>query len=213
MLSLTGVTKTYGALTILDGIDLTAAKGETLALVGESGSGKSTLLHLIAALDKPDTGTIRIGDAEVTSLSEKGRADLRRTRLSLVFQQFNLIPSLSIAANIAFQAKLAGRHDPAWCETLSQRLGLQDLLTRYPEQISGGQAQRTAIARALAPRPPLFLADEPTGNLDEATGDAVMDLMLELVAETGTTLLFVTHSPRLAARLSRLVHLKSGKLA
>ncbi len=212
MLELRGVGKDYGALTILDSVDLSLARGETLALVGESGSGKSTLLHLIAALDQPDRGTIRVGDTAVETLDEPGRAALRRRELSVIFQQFNLIPSLTVADNIAFQARLADRYDPDWCATLAERLGLAELVGRYPEQLSGGQAQRVAIARALAPRPPLILADEPTGNLDEATGDAVLDLMLELVAETGVALLFVTHSTRLAGKLSRTARLSEGRL-
>ena len=132
--------------------------------------------------------------------------------MGLVFQQFNLIPSLDVAANLAFQARLAGVHDADWCRTLAERLGLAKHLDRYPEQLSGGQQQRVAIGRALAARPRLILADEPTGNLDEATGDAVLDLMLALQAETGAGLLMVTHSLRLAARLGRRLNLAGGKL-
>lgn len=212
MLDVESVTKRYGAVAVLDAADLQLSAGETLALTGESGSGKSTLLHLIAGLDSTDAGSIRVDGTEVTSLSDAGRARLRREGLALIFQQFNLIPSLDLAANIAFQARLAGRHDPKWCAHLADRLGLTDLLSRFPEQISGGQAQRVAIARAVSVRPRLLLADEPTGNLDEATGDAVLELMLELVAETGTALLMVTHSPRLAAGLARMVTLRAGKL-
>ena len=128
-----------------------------------------------------------------------------------MFQQFNLIPSLDVAANLAFQARLAGRLDPAWQAELTARLGLQALVRRYPEQLSGGQQQRVAVGRALAVRPKLVLADEPTGNLDQATGDAVLALMLDLVAQTGAALLLVTHSPRLAGRLERQVHLAAGR--
>jgi putative ABC transport system ATP-binding protein len=130
--------------------------------------------------------------------------------IGLVFQQFNLIPSLDVAANLAFHARLAGRHDPEWTSTLAERLGLSAFLTRYPEQLSGGQQQRVAIGRTLAARPRLILADEPTGNLDESTGDAVLDLMLSLQRETGAGLLMVTHSARLAARLDRKLNLHSG---
>ncbi|MFN6979580.1 MAG: ABC transporter ATP-binding protein, partial [Gemmobacter sp.] len=140
-----------------------------------------------------------------------GRAALRRVKVGLVFQQFNLIPSLTAGANLAFQARLAGRHDAARCGHLANRLGIAALLDRYPEQLSGGQQQRVAIGRALAARPQLILADEPTGNLDEATGDAVLDLLLEGVAEAGAALLMVTHSPRLAARLGGRVHLAGGR--
>ncbi len=209
--------KTYrtgdGPLPVLSGVSLALQPGETLALTGESGSGKSTLLHLLAALDAPDSGTIHLGQTEVTALDDAGRAAIRRERIGLVFQQFNLIPSLDLGANLAFQARLAGRHDPDWCATLAERLGLAPLLDRFPEQLSGGQQQRVAIGRALAPRPDLLLADEPTGNLDETTADAVLDMILELVAETGAGLLMVTHSTRIAARLSRRVHLSQGRLA
>jgi putative ABC transport system ATP-binding protein len=210
------VGKTYptadGPLTVLDGVSLTLARGETLALTGESGSGKSTLLHLLAALDRTDRGEITVAGVAVAGLSDRGRAALRRDRVGLVFQQFNLIPSLDAGANLAFQARLAGRHDARWCAELAERLGIAEALSRFPEQLSGGQQQRVAIGRALAARPDVLMADEPTGNLDEAASDRVMRLMLDLVAETGAGLLMVTHSERLAARLSRRVHLSGGRL-
>jgi putative ABC transport system ATP-binding protein len=202
-----------GPVAVLDGVSLTLAAGETLALTGESGSGKSTLLHLVAALETPDRGRIAVEGAEVTTMDDRARAALRRSAIGIVFQQFNLIPSLDAGTNVAFQARLAGREDRAWTETLIDRLGLADHRAKYPEQLSGGQQQRVAIGRALASRPALVLADEPTGNLDEATGDRVIDLMLALVAETGAGLLMVTHSGRLAARLSRRVHLAQGRVA
>ncbi|MBK5922426.1 ABC transporter ATP-binding protein [Rhodovulum sulfidophilum] len=217
LLSLSGIGKGYetgGArVEVLGGVDLALAPGETVALTGESGSGKSTLLHLCAGLDRADRGRIEVAGQDLTHASELRLAALRRETVGLVFQQFNLIPSLDVAANLAFQARLAGRHDPDRAAKLADRLGLSGLLSRYPEQLSGGQQQRVAIGRALAIRPALLLADEPTGNLDEATGDAVMELMLELVAEAGAGLLMVTHSPRLAARLGRRVHLAGGRLA
>jgi putative ABC transport system ATP-binding protein len=210
------VTKTYRtgdeAVRVLDGVDLTLAAGESLALTGESGSGKSTLLHLVAGLDSPDSGRLVVDGTDMAQATDAQRAALRRDGVGLVFQQFNLIPSLDIAANLAFQARLAGRYDAAWASELAQVLGLEALLQRYPEQLSGGQQQRVAIGRALAARPRLVLADEPTGNLDETTGDAVMALLLRLVAQTGAGLLMVTHSPRLAARLDRRVHLSAGRL-
>jgi putative ABC transport system ATP-binding protein len=216
LLTLTGVTKTYatgeGPLTVLDGIDLALQAGTSLALTGESGSGKSTLLHLAAGLDVADSGRVDLAGVNLTTASDSGRAALRRGMVGLVFQQFNLIPSLDVAANLAFQARLAGSHDPAWTAHLAQVLGLSALLGRYPEQLSGGQQQRVAIGRTLAARPQLVLADEPTGNLDEATGDAVLGLMLRLVAETGAALLMVTHSPRLANRLDRRVTLSAGRI-
>ncbi len=201
------------AAPVLDGIQLTLASGETLALTGESGSGKSTLLHIIAALEPFDSGSVRVAGTDLAGLADREAAALRRSTVGIVFQQFNLIPSLDVAANIAFQARLAGCFDTRRTEALIDKLGLSDHRARYPEELSGGQHQRVAIGRALAARPPLILADEPTGNLDEATGDAVIDLMLELVAEAKAGLLMVTHSERLAARLSRRAHLRQGQLA
>jgi putative ABC transport system ATP-binding protein len=196
----------------LDGVSLTLERGRSLALTGESGSGKSTLLHLAAGLDTVDAGEIRVGEARMSHAPDAERSALRRERIGLVFQQFNLIPSLDVAGNLAFQARLAGRHDPVWLAELVERLGLTALVARYPEQLSGGQQQRVAIGRALAGRPGLILADEPTGNLDEATGDAVMALLLELVHASGAALLMVTHSPRLAARLDEQAVLRGGRI-
>jgi putative ABC transport system ATP-binding protein len=217
LLAVAGLTKSYAAggerIEVLRGIDLTLAAGHSLALTGESGSGKSTLLHLVAGLDRADAGSIRLDGAEIAGLDDAGRAALRRDRIGLVFQQFNLIPSLTVAANLAFQARLAGRHDPARIADLAERLGLTALLGRYPEQLSGGQQQRVAIGRTLAARPALVLADEPTGNLDQTTGDTVLDLMLGLVLDAGAGLLMVTHSPRLAARLDARLHLAAGRVA
>jgi putative ABC transport system ATP-binding protein len=217
LLRVADVRKSYptseGPLAVLRGVSLALAAGESVALTGESGSGKSTLLHLAGGLDRPDGGTILFEGKDITTLAEGELAGFRRKSVGLVFQQFNLIPSLDVAANLAFQARLAGAHEPDWCARLAERLGLSKLLDRYPEQLSGGQQQRVAIGRALAGRPQLILADEPTGNLDEATGDAVLELMLALQAETGAGLLLVTHSQRLAARLGRRVNLAGGRLS
>ena len=214
VLHVTGLTKSYRAageeIAVLRGVHLTVAAGESVALSGESGSGKSTLLHLIAGLDAADSGEIRLTDALMSELTDAGRAALRRDRLGLVFQQFNLIPSLTVEDNLAFQSRIAGRHDAAWHHELVERLGLGDLLNRYPEQLSGGQQQRVAIGRALAPKPLLLLADEPTGNLDEATADQVLALARDLVARSGCGFLMVTHSARLAATLDRQVNLHAG---
>ena len=214
MLRVRDLTKTYRMggeeIAVLRGVNLDVAAGERVALTGESGSGKSTLLHLIAGLDAADSGEIRLDDAEVTTLKDAGRAELRRDRLGLVFQQFNLIPSLSVDDNLSFQARIANRHDRAWHAELVERLGLGQLLKRYPEQLSGGQQQRVAIGRALATRPKLLLADEPTGNLDEATADEVLALARDLVARSGCGFLMVTHSARLAATLDRQVTLHAG---
>jgi putative ABC transport system ATP-binding protein len=217
LLRVTDVHKAFdtpeGRVAVLRGVSLALDAGQSLALTGESGSGKSTLLHCIAGLEPIDAGTVAIGGAEVWGLDDAGRAALRRGSIGLVFQQFTLIPSLTAGANIAIQARLAGRHDPALCAALAARLGLAGLLDRYPEQLSGGQQQRVAIGRALAARPRLVLADEPTGSLDEATGDAVLGLLLEGVAAAGAALLMVTHSARLAARLGGRVHLAQGRAA
>ncbi len=216
VLAVTEVSKAYpsaeGRVAVLSGVSLTLEAGQSLALSGESGSGKSTLLHLIAGLDQTDAGEITLAGVRLSGLDDAGRAGLRRDKVGLVFQQFNLIPSLDVGANLAFQARLAGRHDRDWTAHLAGALGLGALLKRWPDQLSGGQQQRVAIGRALAARPALILADEPTGNLDEATGDAVLGLMLGLVAEAGASLLMVTHSPRLAARLDRRLHLSGGKV-
>ena len=216
MLSVRNLTKTYRTageeIAVLRGVDLDIAAGERVALSGESGSGKSTLLHLIAGLDAADGGEIRLGDTDVTGLSDAGRATLRRDRLGLVFQQFNLIPSLSVGDNLAFQSRIAGKHDAVWHAELVERLGLGKLLRRYPEQLSGGQQQRVAIGRALATKPALLLADEPTGNLDEDTADGVLALTRDLVARTGCGFLMVTHSARLAATLDRRVTLHAGRV-
>ena len=216
MLSVRKLTKTYRTageeIAVLRGVDLELAAGERVALSGESGSGKSTLLHLIAGLDAADGGEIRLNGENVSGLSDAGRAALRRDRLGLVFQQFNLIPSLSVEDNLAFQSRIAGKHDAAWQDELIERLGLAALLKRYPEQLSGGQQQRVAIGRALATKPTLLLADEPTGNLDEDTADGVLALARDLVARTGCGFLMVTHSTRLAATLDRQVTLHAGRV-
>ncbi|PTV97540.1 putative ABC transport system ATP-binding protein [Rhodobacter aestuarii] len=212
LLELCDVVKRYpGAeAAVLRGVSVQVQPGEMLALTGESGSGKSTLLHLAGGLDVADSGRVLVAGQDLTGLTDAGRAALRRTTVGVIFQQFNLIPSLDVADNIAFQARLAGRHDPARAAGLAERLGLAAQLRKYPEQLSGGQQQRVAIARTLAAAPRLVLADEPTGNLDEATADAVFDLLCDLVRETGAGLVLVTHSERLAARLPRRLHLQAG---
>ena len=202
-----------GVVEILRGVSLELAAQDFVALTGESGSGKSTLLHLIGGLDQPDSGEIRLNGVDIARLGDAERAALRRGQIGVVFQQFNLIPSLNVADNIAFQARLANRLDPRWVAQLTDRLGLTEHLFKYPEQLSGGQQQRVAIGRTLAAKPRLILADEPTGNLDEATGDEVLTLMLDLAQQTKAALLMVTHSTRLAARLDRRLHLQRGQIA
>ncbi|SDG46502.1 putative ABC transport system ATP-binding protein [Onishia taeanensis] len=216
MLEMRDIRKAYatpqGPLPVLDGVDLSLAAGASLALMGESGSGKSTLLHLAAGLDTADSGEITLDGQRLSTASEPARAALRRTRLGLVFQQFHLVPSLSVADNLTLQARLAGRETPDWSQELLTRLGLAEMADRYPEQLSGGQQQRLAIGRALAGRPALLLADEPTGNLDEASAETVLTLLLELVRDSGCALLMVTHSARVASRLERRLTLSHGRL-
>ena len=217
MLSVRNLTKAYRSageeVAVLRGVDLDISAGERVALSGESGSGKSTLLHLIAGLDQADSGEIALDGALISALPDAARALLRRDRLGLIFQQFNLIPSLNVRDNLVFQSRIAGRHDAAWHDELVDRLGLGKLLFRYPEQLSGGQQQRVAIGRALAARPLFLLADEPTGNLDEATADEVLSLTRDLVARTGCGFLMVTHSARLAATFDRQINLRAGRIA
>ena len=200
LLHVKNITKNFetgeGTLTVLRGVSLDLISGKSLALTGESGSGKSTLLYLIGGLDVPDEGRIEILGQDIASLDDPQRAALRRGTVGVVFQQFNLIPSLNVAANLSFHARMSGSEDKSWTEHLIHYLGLGSLLDRFPEQLSGGQQQRVAIGRTLAARPALVLADEPTGNLDEATADVVMSLLLELVQESGACLLYTSPSPR-----------------
>ena len=216
ILRIQGLTKSYetpqGSLLVLNEVNLSIPTYTSLALMGESGSGKSTLLHLIGTMDDADAGSILIDGVEITQLKESEKAALRRNKIGFVFQQFNLIASLTVAENLAFQARLADCLDEIWLAQLIHRLGLSQITSRYPEQLSGGQQQRVAIGRALAVKPRLLLADEPTGNLDEKTGDGVLALTLELVEETGCAFLMATHSARLAERLQRQCRLETGAL-
>ena len=216
LLELKDITKSFsgvdGDVEVLRGVSLGLDAGQTLALTGESGSGKSTILHISAGLEVPDGGSLHLEGIEINGLGEAERANLRRSEIGIVFQQFNLIPSLTVEANIGFQASLAGRRDKSFESELVEALGLQDQLKQYPESLSGGQQQRVAIARALAVRPKLLLADEPTGNLDENTASAVLTAMLDLVGRTGAALMVVTHSAALAEKMDRRARLKGGVL-
>lgn len=183
-----------------------------LAITGESGSGKSTLLHIVGALETSDGGEIRYGDYDLSNLSENQRAHFRRSMVGIIFQQYNLVPSLNVLANIRLHARLAGRENSDWTRYLLDRLGLDSLAGRYPEQLSGGQQQRVAIGRTLAAKPGLILADEPTGNLDELSSVVVFELMSELAEESGASMIVVTHSNELAGRIGRNLHLHAGRV-
>ncbi len=202
-----------GPIDVLEDVTFSLEAGELLAITGESGSGKSTLLHIIGALETFDAGEIRYGDLELSSLSDTERAQFRRSMVGIIFQQYNLVPSLDVLANVRLHARLADREDGDWTRYLLDRLGLETLAGRYPEQLSGGQQQRVAIARTLAAKPGLILADEPTGNLDERSSGTVFELMSGLAEEAGISLIVVTHSNELAGRISRNLHLHAGRVA
>lgn len=216
VLKLNSIRKSYGTnegkVLVLNDVSLTLFAGETLALRGESGSGKSTLLHIAGALELPDEGHVEIGGKELSKMDDTGRAAIRRKDIAIVFQHFNLIPSLNVAANINFQANLSGPVDKIKLEKIVSSLGLSDQMGKYPEALSGGQQQRVAIARALVTEPKLLLADEPTGNLDEQSSQSVLEQMLTLVAETNTALMVVTHSRNVAARMDKELRLIGGRL-
>ncbi len=200
-------------LTILDGVTLGVERGEVCAVTGPSGSGKSTLLGLIAGLDRPTSGSIEVAGVEITRLGEDALARFRRQTLGYVFQSFHLIPTLTAAENVAVPLEIAGAADaPARARALLAEVGLADRARHYPAQLSGGEQQRVALARAVALEPPLLLADEPTGNLDSATGAQIIALLLGLNRERGATLLLVTHDEALARHAGRVVRLRDGHI-
>lgn len=202
-----------GPLTILHGIDLTVPRGETLAIVGASGSGKSTLLSLLAGLDTPSEGSVELCGVDLFSLDEDARAAHRASHIGFVFQNFQLIGHLSALENVMLPLELRGDTDvegPA--RQILQKVGLGERLAHYPRQLSGGEQQRVALARAFVTRPSLLFADEPTGNLDTHTGQAIIELLFALNADAGTTLVLVTHDDHLAARCQRLLRLDAGRL-
>ena len=200
-------------LRILDDVSFSIEAGEAVAIVGASGSGKSTLLGLLAGQDAPSGGEVRIRGQDLFALDEDGRAALRGACVGFVFQSFQLLPALTAVENVMLPLELAGRRDARQeAEAWLGRVGLSGRLGHYPRQLSGGEQQRVAVARAFAPRPALVLADEPTGNLDVATGEAVIELMFSLNAESGTTLVLVTHDAALAARCKRTLRLAAGRL-
>ena len=201
-------------LTILQDISFSVMPGETVAIVGASGSGKSTLLGLLAGLDEPSSGEVRLDGETLNALSEDQRARLRGRLLGFVFQSFQLLPSLTALENVMLPLELAGvAKGSELARTWLERVGLAHRLQHYPKHLSGGEQQRVALARAFAPNPRLVLADEPTGNLDAATGQQIIELMFDLNTKQGTTLLLVTHDEAIAARCGRILRIHSGRLA
>jgi len=202
-----------GPVNILRGVDLDIAAGEATGIIGPSGSGKTSLLMVLAGLERATSGSIVVAGQSVTAMDEDALARLRRDTIGIVFQAFHLIPSMTALENVAVPLELAGARDAtARARTTLAAVGLAHRLTHLPGQLSGGEQQRVALARAFAPRPRLLLADEPTGNLDQATGAAVMELLFRLRVEAGSTLLLITHDAHLAARCSRRIHLADGRI-
>ncbi len=202
-----------GELTILQAVNFTVPAGDTLAIVGASGSGKSTLLGLLAGLDTPSDGTVLLGGVDIFALDEDGRAGLRKEQLGFVFQSFQLLAHLNAVENVMLPLELRG--DPnarEKAEAMLARVGLGSRLKHYPKYLSGGEQQRVALARAFVSEPPLLFADEPTGSLDAATGEAVIKLMFELNRERGSTLVLVTHDPAIAALCEHKITIAAGKL-
>lgn len=207
------VSSPEGKLTILDDVNLRLAAGETVAIVGASGAGKSTLLGLLAGLDTPTRGSVQLAGEPLSALDEDGRAAVRAARVGFVFQSFHLVPALTALENVMLPLELRGDRGAraAAAEALA-RVGLAPRASHYPRQLSGGEQQRVALARAFVTRPQVLFADEPTGNLDAATGQKVVDLLFELNRAAGTTLVLVTHDRALAARCGRIIELAAGRL-
>jgi len=207
------VTSSEAELTILADLSLAVTHGERVAIVGRSGSGKSTLLGLLAGLDSPSSGKVLVDNIEISQLDEDGRAAIRGQKMGFVFQSFQLLPSLTALENVMLPLQLAGVDDAkSLAQAALARVGLESRTSHYPKQLSGGEQQRVAIARAFAPKPAILFADEPTGNLDAATGQQIIELLFQLNAEDGTTLILVTHDNALADRCQRRLVLTAGKL-
>ena len=207
------VSSPEGTLTILSGVSFAILAGESVAVVGPSGAGKSTLLALLAGLDLPTTGHVVLNSANLSTLDEDGRAQLRAESVGFVFQSFHLVPSLNALENVMLPLELAGRRDArAAARGIIEKVGLQDRWSHYPAQLSGGEKQRVAIARAFATEPAVLFADEPTGNLDSRTGATIMELMFDLNRSSRTTLVLVTHDLNLAEQCDRILSLDVGKL-
>jgi len=207
------VSSPEGTLAILDQVSIAISRGETVAVMGASGAGKSTLLALLAGLDEPTSGRVRLAGNDLTALDEDGRAAVRARHVGFVFQSFHLVPSLTALENAMLPLELAGRADArAIALEVLAKVGLAGRVGHYPRQLSGGEQQRVAIARAFVTRPDVLFADEPTGNLDAATGARIMDLLFGLNADAGATLVLVTHDRELAARCGRVIHLDAGRV-
>lgn len=207
------VTSSEAELTILADLSMAVSHGERVAIVGRSGSGKSTLLGLLAGLDSPSSGKVLVDNIEISELDEDGRAAVRGQKMGFVFQSFQLLPSLTALENVMLPLQLAGVDDAkALAQAALIRVGLESRTSHYPKQLSGGEQQRVAIARAFAPKPAILFADEPTGNLDAATGQQIIELLFQLNEENGTTLILVTHDNALADRCQRRLVLTAGKL-
>jgi putative ABC transport system ATP-binding protein len=198
---------------VLDGVNARVAPGEIVALLGRSGSGKSTLLNLIAGIDLPDAGRIRVEGRDIAAMDERSRTLFRRHRIGFIYQFFNLIPTLTVAENVALPLELAGHPDQGRVARLLEALALAGRAGEYPDRLSGGEQQRVALARALIHEPTVLLADEPTGNLDAETGEQVMGLLVRLVRDRGAALVLVTHSPEVAAVADRVWRLADGRIS
>ncbi len=218
MLKISGLKKKYstvdGEITALDGVSFDVSDGEFIAIVGKSGSGKSTLLNMIGGLDIPDSGSILLDGTDIVKLSSKQTAKLRRQKIGIIYQFYNLIPELNISENITLPTELdGGTVDREWLASILKTVGLDGRENAYPTALSGGQQQRVAIARALYNKPSLILADEPTGNLDAENGDEILSLLKEMNKESGTTVLVVTHSESVAREAERVITISDGKIS
>jgi putative ABC transport system ATP-binding protein len=202
-----------GAVNILRGVDLNVHRGESVAVIGPSGSGKSTMMMIVAGLEKPSSGVVRVAGKDLTAMDEDALALFRRSSVGIVFQSFHLIPAMTAVENVAIPLEFAGRRDAfARARAALESVGLGHRLSHYPGQLSGGEQQRVALARAVATEPSVILADEPTGNLDAASGTAIIDLLFTLRARCNSTLLLITHDSDLAQRCDRVVRMHDGRL-
>ncbi|MFT5217577.1 MAG: putative ABC transport system ATP-binding protein [Glaciecola sp.] len=217
ILKINGLEKTYSSgskqLIVLQNVSFDVEKGQTFSIVGHSGSGKTTLLGLCAGLDKPDGGTVELCGYDLNALNEDERAQLRNKEVSFIFQNFQLLPTLTALENVSVPLELQGAKDAAiQAKALLKKVGLLDRLDHYPSQLSGGEQQRVALARAFSNRPSILFADEPTGNLDEETGEKVIQLLFELNKDAGTTLVIISHDLELANRTQQILRLKGGQI-